>query len=232
MPMSDPSTLDVTQTGARPLRSLAGVGAVAAVFIALVGVTDLVLSWGEWHAYEVVRDYVGGNAEAADLDAADRLSTVVSVVDLVLLAIGGIGFLRWLWLARLNTESLSQATHRHRRGWTIGGWFCPGANLFFPQMIVTDIWRTSRPDAARATEAKTLPRSPLVTWWWALFILSSLFMRYVVTVEIGEAASLDDLRNGARDLTAASVVRAVSVVLIVLIIKRVNDWQRTPRSPE
>jgi hypothetical protein len=228
--MSDLSAVDVPHAGPGPLRPLAAPAAVAAVFIALVGLADLILAWSAWHAYQVVTDYVGGSAELADLRSADRLTSVVSILDVVVSAVAGIAFLRWLWCARLNAESLSAAEHRRSRGWTIGGWFCPFVNFWFPPMIVNDVWRTSRPDAAHVTDIKTLPTSPLVSWWWWLFLLTSLFGRYAITVQIGQADSVEALHNGARDLLAANVVRIIAAVLIVLVIKRINDWQRLPRT--
>jgi hypothetical protein len=228
--VSDFSTLDVPQAGAVPVRPLAALGALAAVFIALSGVGGLVLSWCEWHVYDVVRDVVAGDAVTADLRAADQLTRAVSLAYPAVQAAAGVAFLAWLWRARRNTESLSPADHRHSRGWTIGGWFCPLVSLWYPQRIVTDIWRTSRPDAAHTADIDDLPGSRLITTWWVLFLLSSLFTRYVVSLEIGQAGTVDELHDGVRDLLGASVVRIVAVVLIVVIIKRINDWQRAPRA--
>ncbi|KAA9150949.1 DUF4328 domain-containing protein [Amycolatopsis acidicola] len=213
----------------RPLRVNTGAGALAATFIVLAAVTDLVLTWSVWKAYQVVMDYLDGAATVADLENADRLTTVANLLQLLLTLAAALAFLPWLYRARLNSEVLSPAEHRHKRGWVIGGWFCPILNFFFPQHIVTDIWRASRPDAGQVTEIGRLPSSRLVTWWWLLLLIPTLLNRYVVSVQLPNILSPEDLRDALWLLTVDSVGRLASAVLILLIIKRVNEWQRAPR---
>lgn len=225
-------TVEAPRAWPAPLRPLTALGVLVSVFITLSALLDLALAWGEWHSYGVLEDYLHGSAVRADLTAADRLVTAVSLSGIAVQAFAGIAFLIWLWWARGNSEVLSLARHRHTRGWTIGGWFCPGVNLWFPQRIVTDVWRTSRPEAAQTYYADELPGSPLVTVWWVLFLGSALFDRYVISFGINRATSPGDLHDGAIELFAGAVVRVVAVVLVVLIIRRIAGWQRIPRLPE
>lgn len=75
--------------------------------------------------------------------------------------VAGIAVIAWTVRARAGAEALSPAPHRMGRGWAIGGWLLPVANLVLPLIVVTDI--------GRAGGAMT-PVQGRVTVWWACWI--------------------------------------------------------------
>lgn len=222
--------VDAPRSWAAPLRSLTGLGALASILIVLTAVLNLAGVWAHWHSADVVQDFLQGHGVRADLVAADGLTRTIVLSGAAVQTLAGIVFLMWLWRARTNSEVLSLATHRHTRGWTIGGWFCPVVNFWFPQRIVTDIWRTSRPEAAHVADVEQLPGSRLVAAWWVLYILASLADRYFSSFEVGRAMTVGQLRDGVRDLFVADVVIMVAAVLAVVIINQITTWQRIPRT--
>jgi hypothetical protein len=44
---------------------------------------------------------------------------------------------------RANVELICHARHRRVRGWAIGSSVCPVVNLWFPFMVVDDVYRAS-----------------------------------------------------------------------------------------
>ncbi|TVT28324.1 DUF4328 domain-containing protein [Amycolatopsis rhizosphaerae] len=228
--MSEPSAAPLPAAAPGPLRSVTGVGSVASILIALVAACDLVMSWAVWHTLGVLEDYAARNATTQDLKAADQLTATVGRLTLGLTALAAIVFLLWSWSARLNAEAHSPVRHRHARGWVIAGWL-PVVNLWFPYHIITDIWRTSRPEARTpgTTEITDLPGSRLVSLWWLSFLLSTIVQRLIYSLQLAGATSLEEFRAGASEYTAANLVLAASAVLIILVIRRISDWQRMAR---
>lgn len=94
----------------------------------------------------------------------------VGALQFVLFVAGAITFIRWLRRAYGNLHALGQRTLRRGPGWTIGAWFVPILNLFWPYQLVGDTWRGSNPLApAEGVSDVSRPSVPaLVDWWWAL----------------------------------------------------------------
>ena len=104
----------------------------------------------------------------------DRQSTVAM---LTLLAFAGtvVAFCIWIYRASKNLGALGIAGQKFSPGASVGCWFIPLLMLFVPYLVMKEIWRGSRPDAARHTEDawKKTPVSPLMGWWWATWISGS-----------------------------------------------------------
>jgi uncharacterized protein DUF4328 len=113
---------------------------------------------------------------------------LISNITSLLWLTSGVVFLVWLWQARENAEVLSPtARHRLSKGWTIGGWFCPGVQFWFPMTIVDDVYRASAEPARPGMTTAPRGRGAILGWWaaWAfywLFILVSVPAALVVTI--------------------------------------------------
>jgi hypothetical protein len=58
---------------------------------------------------------------------------LASIVQLVTYVIGGVVFIVWFHRAYGNLGALGVDRPRHGRGWAIGAWFIPIANVFIPK---------------------------------------------------------------------------------------------------
>jgi hypothetical protein len=95
-------------------------------------------------------------------EAWTRLSSAVAGVT-------AITFLFWLHRVRANLPALAVADARWSPGWAVGWWFVPGFNLFRPYQVIAEIWQASDP-VATPGDWRGRPVSPLLGWWWALFL--------------------------------------------------------------
>ena len=95
---------------------------------------------------------------------------VCDVTVLVLLII-------WLWRAYSNTRVFGVGPWRWTRGWTIGGWFIPIANLVIPKLLINDAWRGAAPGAAGDGRWRKRPVAAVVTMWWVTFVAGYLLLR-------------------------------------------------------
>lgn len=215
----------------RPLRDL---GNAACVLIALEAVAELLLTLTQFYAARTLRAYYFGSPEVSGFDA-DRsidLILVVSVLATLALIAAGVVVVVWLWRARLNAEQLCFAPHRRSRGWVIGGWFCPVVNLWFPFMVVDDVRRASDPRMSR--HAQTLgwaPRSALIGWWWATWLAGLIVGQLPPVGDEEGLAAIEAIQTGAVFSAVSTSLNAAAAVLLIVIIRRVGQWQSLPRYP-
>ncbi|MDQ3789612.1 MAG: DUF4328 domain-containing protein [Actinomycetota bacterium] len=188
-------------------------------------------TWTDWHRYQVATDFVNEEPGVglADLVSADNQAMGAVWLSVLSLLAAAAVFLTWLWRTRVNAERLCRAEHRLARGWTIGGWFVPVVNLWFPRQIVDDIWRTSRPGVPADTyRVAGLPQSPLVSAWWYT-LLANVAVVVLLRVETRGAVTLDVLRSAALYGTVSTLLLLVAAVLLSQVIRQITRWQSTPR---
>lgn len=202
----------------RPVR---GIGLAASVLIGLVAALTVADAVSSQYSAGVVREYADGTATMEDLRAADAVSLMISLPGLAVFLTAGVVFLVWLHRARYNSERISYADpHRHKRGWTIGSWFVPIVNLWFPQQVVQDVYRGSdRSQADRPLVARNT--SGLVNAWWAAVLVMWTGDRLLAGLLV---------RDGSMDTIAllswvSAVITIVAAVLAVRVIKQINDLQ-------
>jgi hypothetical protein len=173
-------------------------------------------------------------AEAASVDD-NVLGSLL--VQLLLVAITGIVFIRWLYRARQNADALGGHFQRHSLGWASGSWFCPVVSLWFPYQIVTDVL-----NEAQAAARQAGPGHPgfvpgrrgyaLVRLWWVLLIAGWVLIDLWWSIsrqaaaEPFSGASIDDRLSAARFGMVCPPVTAVAAVLAILVVRRVTAAYR------
>ncbi|WP_166663937.1 DUF4328 domain-containing protein [Actinophytocola oryzae] len=205
---------------------------MASVLIAVVCAVDLYATWAAWNTHSVVADFVAGvpGVTDSDLYAADDATTTALWLSVLALVASAAVFLTWLWRARVNSERLSGVHHRLGRGWTIGGWFCPIVNLWFPRRIVDDIWRTSRPDVPTdQLQVDPLPLSPLVRAWWLALVANYVVLYFLRIQNSSGDVTLGYFETVAVYSTISTGLVLVAGVLLIRVVRQITEWQSTPR---
>ncbi|WP_231905218.1 MULTISPECIES: DUF4328 domain-containing protein [Streptomycetaceae] len=182
---------------------------------------EALLTVANWRLYFLAHDYLAGKATAADLEAADNdaLATLGSLWPSMLIWIAaGIAVLVWLWRARINSELMSDAAaHRRSRGWVVGAWATPVANLWIPYQVVSDVWRASAP-------RRSVPVT-LINAWWALFVVANVVVRPIQWRMSSKFDSVQDVLSDANVTTLLTALYVAAGLLLVLIIRRITAWQ-------
>ncbi|MEU5535084.1 DUF4328 domain-containing protein [Streptomyces sp. NPDC020362] len=202
------------------LRSPVGLGRAAAALLGLVIATDLFAVVADALEMNVAGDMADG-ATGADVihraDHADSLYTASGVAQGIALLATMVVYLCWLWRVRVNAEVFNPGGHSKGRGWTIGGWFVPVVNLWFPRRITLDIWDSSARWAERPSHAP-------VNCWWTVWIIS-LFADRAATTEYARAHGVAELRDAARQMLFADVIDIAAAALAVLIVLKITRMQ-------
>ncbi|MDX2546071.1 DUF4328 domain-containing protein [Streptomyces sp. WI04-05B] len=142
-------------------------------------------------------------------DASLHRSGVVSMVFLYLMTAAIVLFLAWLVRSRRNAQELSPQATVPSRGWTIGAWFVPVANLFVPRRLVLDIGRAS---SASWEQKRDTAR---VNLWWGAWITHALVLATAGQTAPGSMAVL----------VVTEALMLAAAVLLALVIERITALQ-------
>ena len=122
-----------------------------------------------------VNDFLSTGSITSAVDAGHARNAVDTSYLLILLAdlVTAAGFIPWFFVAYRNVERRGMQL-RFTRGWAIGSWFIPFFNLVRPKQIANDLWRGSCSGSGSLDPLQSRSVSPLVHWWWALYLVGGL----------------------------------------------------------
>ena len=192
---------------------LAQAALTLALLVDLVAIGSDLLEWqilGRIEAGELVPD--------SELLANDDRQATMGLLQLGVLVVAAVFFLRWFHRAYSNLESLGAGNLRFGRGWAIGAWFVPILNLWRPKQIANDLWRASDPDApadqGETWHGRGVPA--LVAFWWAAFLLAGWVLVAGTRLDAG---TLDDLKRTTLSYLASDSLDAVAAGLAVVVVR-------------
>ena len=133
----------------------------------------------------------------------------------------GILVLSWIHRANYNVRQLGASGMEFSPGAAVGWYFMPIAWFWKPYQAMKEIWKAS----ADPPDWKAQTGSPLLGWWWALWIvplwiLGSVSLNVTYGMEDAQAERLDALYD------IAIYTLDVALVLVLLaIIRRIHQMQ-------
>lgn len=208
-----------------------GLGIAVGVLLGADVLLSVLNAMARWRIAEAADDLVRRSGDAGFPGFTERdLETVNSAITFSDNVYGPamLGFLStavvamvWFYRARANVALFGLHQPGPATGWSIGGWFCPILNWWFPARIANDIWKGSDSRGRRE-------RLPLILARWILFQLGMFLELVGGSDEAGEFArpdGLTTLRDDSYVAVAASLATAVAAVLFLLFVQRVTVMQ-------
>lgn len=202
------------------LRSPAALSRATAIMLGLVIATDLFACYADLREMNVTGDLSDGAAGSDVIDRADQadaLYAIAGVAQGVALVATAVVYLCWLWRIRVNAEVFDASRHRMKRGWTIGAWFCPVVNLWFPHRIVADSWDASAPWGSRSGHTP-------VNAWWTLWI-ASIFVGRFADSSSRQGQTADELHEAAGTMLFSDCLDIAAAVLAIVVVVRLTRLQ-------
>lgn len=178
----------------RPLRTPAALAVIGIAAVCVMSVADMTFS-----------QFV-----TADLAPAMTLALAGCYFAVYLLA--GLSFIVWLHRASANLHGIGRPM-RWGRGWTIGGWFIPIANLFIAPRVVREIDR------------QTVGDEPTIAVAWVVTWTANLILGRIYAGQ--EASSL----GFALFVTAVEIAAGVFAILLVQRITRGQEHLSRSMTP-
>ncbi|NEA43209.1 DUF4328 domain-containing protein [Streptomyces sp. SID11233] len=115
------------------------------------------------------------NASQEDVDAYNHsLNYATAAAGLWTLAylVAAVLFLVWFGKARGAAGTMDPFAFTRGRGWAIGAWFIPFANLVLPRRVASEMWNAARSPASESRWPDT--GDAIVREWWVLFVVMTL----------------------------------------------------------
>jgi Domain of unknown function (DUF4328) len=203
------------------LRSLRGLATALTVLLPLTALVSIPVLVELTHRLDLLDQIKSGNVTPGLVDRADDSDRAVAGWSLLyglLLLATGIVFIVWLYRARTNADLLGGRFQRRGKGWTIGGWFCPVVNLWFPFQIVTDVRREADGEARGY---------PLIRVWWFFWIFTGIIGfggRYNTGDDVD---SLTQATDSAIVQFVLSIPAAILAIFVVRAITQAYERRRT-----
>ena len=154
----------------------------------------------------------------SNLDAMSRIASLVRLPTVIV-------FLMWMHRASKNIESLGAHGQRFSPAWAVGWWFVPIMFFFRPYQVMAEIWRGSRSDAVLwgQDDWQSRPVSPLLAWWWLLWIVA-LFTAPALEID---SVTLQDSSRALMFSVLANVLWTSAGVLAIIVVHRIRRGQET-----
>lgn len=180
----------------------------------------------------------GGGLSLREAEDAETAIGVGGLLYLIGLVAGAVGFLIWFHRAYSNVAGLTGQRLRYGTPWAGWSWFIPIFNLWRPKQIANDVWRGGDPAASGNPSWSALEVSPLVHWWWAVWLLAGFLggvagsllsvdpvLSNAVVDPSQPAQVLEDERAAAIAIAVSSAALVAAGVLAVLFVRRASARQ-------
>ena len=133
-------------------------------------------------------------------------------------------FITWMFRAYGNLRALGATGASFGRGWSIGGWFLPFANLVIPKKIADDIWKSSDADTRAGAAWRINPLDWRIHAWWAAFVAGRIAI-VISNLGIQNDASPQAIRNGVVWALLGVVLQMASAVFAVWFVSNASARQ-------
>lgn len=206
----------------RPVRGVA-IGAVLGLVL-WIAFESAYVGVNAWHYLLVGRLQKGERVDESFLKAHDAVYGLSVIAQYAALVVAAVLFVIWLFRVRANAEVISDSPHRGSRPWLVFSWIVPIVNLWWPMLLVDDIWVASDPRFHNAPDRK----GPwLLHVWWVAWVLYLIFDR---VVEIPDpSAELGTHRQAAMNAIIVAPVGVLAAVLAIVVVLRLSGFQETRR---
>ncbi|MFJ4781047.1 DUF4328 domain-containing protein [Streptomyces sp. NPDC088762] len=192
-------------------------GAAAAAHLFSAGAGAYEQSWLQGFAGDTHFDDL-------ELGLSPALTVMAGLLQLLTVLPTVVVFIVWFHRVRSNGGIFRPDAFTLSRGWAIGAWFVPVANLFLPCRIALQTWRASTQRGPDGSE-RTAP-AVLLTSWWVVWVLAAVLGRVFSRIYM-EADTVDELLPAGLLGIAADLVTVVAGVLAVLFVRRLTAMQNT-----
>jgi hypothetical protein len=190
----------------------------------LLGMVSIVL---EFMQISLLSDAASGrNITTEAAEGNDSRLALIALVTTLCNIVTAIGFLMWFHRAHRNLPALGAKNLKFTPGWAVGGFFVPILNLFRPYKVAVEIWKASSPEVgvADGVSWEYAASSPLLGFWWGIWILSKVLGRLAFKLSAG-AKEIDDLIALTWLSVVADVATIIAALLAIAVVRLIDERQ-------
>jgi hypothetical protein len=135
----------------------------------------------------------------------------------------------WTWRSAHNARALGRTGARLAPVWAILGWIIPLASFVLPYLVVSDLWRSSEPDAARGDGWRSFPGASVVRLWWVAHVAGSILTFGTMGLAISGVTGESETRSL---LVAAAVVGAAASLFAIPVVRHITQRQEAQQGAD
>jgi hypothetical protein len=168
----------------------------------------------------------GQKISSTEANSNDSRQALVSMVQMLAFIVTAIGFLMWIHRAHRNLPALGAKNLEFTPGWAVGGFFVPFLNLVRPYKVTVEIWKASSPEFGVSDDIswEYAASSPLLGFWWGLWIVSNILGRLVTRLSVG-AKSADDFLSLTWLSITSDTVSIIAAGLAIAVVWGIDKRQ-------
>ncbi|MDQ3033053.1 MAG: DUF4328 domain-containing protein [Myxococcota bacterium] len=193
------------------------------VFLALNGLASLVAIPSAMMQMDVLDRIDQGTIGQDEIEANDARESALGLVTMGLYFVTAIVFVAWFHRAYKNLDHFGHQ-REHGTGWAIGAWIAPIISLFRPFQMAREIWHASDPERGNEWAPPSSP--PLLSTWWALWIIGNVVGQIAFRMSLG-AETVDDFRTSTTVQIGIDALNLVSVPFAILVVRELTRRQET-----
>jgi hypothetical protein len=156
---------------------------IAFYAVAALSLASLIATFNEIGAFDRLMDDATAAAVSSVADAEQLSEGFVTLVVWVGL-LTGVLTITWWYRAFRAIELVEPPDLRWSRGWAVGGWLIPFANLVIPKLVLDDVDRVAAAAEVGVSDWRRQRRLPLTAWWWGFWV-GGLIIGVIATRTLG-----------------------------------------------
>jgi hypothetical protein len=172
-------------------------GWTQALLWATAGVCSVIAVLALWYR-QAMNSWFQDNGTLDDAISAEEV--FMSWTEFFPLVLAATFILLIIWLAKAHGATTAllgvEGERKYSRGWSIGAWFVPIANLFVTPQIFAETQRIAdapRVDGRIWGSWRTVRIRSELVWWWILFVGGMIMFRIGLTLSINDDAAIDKM---------------------------------------
>lgn len=214
----------------RPNENRANTAIIIFWIILVTKIATLLSSFYQYRLLQTVAS--GGEVSHISATVNDIFARMIAVISFLASIVAIITFIQWFRRAYYNLH-LKVKHLSFSEGWAAGCWFVPIINLFRPFQIMKELFvETDLFLFKRNTEIRAKLATPIIGWWWALWILSSMFESFYAQISLYLNSSLDQMIFRTVLNIISSIITIVLSLITIKMIKNYSSVEALLNEPE
>lgn len=193
---------------------------VLLMFVILIDALAVIFDFSQIQLLSRVQ--AGIPVSEAEAVANDSRQATMGFIYFAAFIVTAIAFCLWIHRSHRNLPALGVRDLKYSPAWAVGGFFVPILSLYRPYQVTKEIWKASDPEVG--PDWQDAPTSPLITWWWVTFIVSS-FVGYFLLRMTLSAETISDFMSLTVMTLVIDIVDIPVAVLAVMLVRTIDQRQ-------
>jgi hypothetical protein len=218
--------MDQQYPAIQPFRSGSDRARLAVTIFYVLILLSVVSAISDYMEIDLLNRFLSGEEiQESVIDSNDIRQLLVVFVYMLSFWSAGIFFLMWFHRAHRNLPALGIQEPDYSPRWAVAGFFVPFINVWRPYQVMREVWNASDPDTVEGLSWKEMSPSPLVKWWWALFVLSIYLWNIALRLTLTGEFSPESIIQANWLYSTSHLIDLPGLLVAIHLIKQIDKRQ-------